>query len=222
MNTLSFTEENYLKGIYFISLTADENGPVSTNALAHKLDTRAATVTDMLRRLAQKELVDYQAYKGATLTALGEQKAVAVLRKHRLWETFLVEKLGFGWEEVHDIAEQLEHIKSPQLTERLSAFLGHPSYDPHGDPIPNAQGVFPSRAKLTLKEGIAGQTIVVVGVKDSSPQFLKHISKLGLGLGHQLKIEAIENFDGSVHINHYGRSLMLTAQAAANIYILEV
>ena len=220
MNALSFTEENYLKSIFFLSRPGTKT--VSTNALAERLQTRAATVTDMLRRLSDKDLIEYKPYKGAQLTEAGQQRAVAILRKHRLWETFLVEKLAFGWEEVHEIAEQLEHIQSTALTERLATFLGHPNYDPHGDPIPNAEGVFPKRANLTLDQVKAGQRLVVKGVKDSSTEFLRYIRKAGIGLGDELTVKDIERFDGSLQVMHHGKPLMLSAIAASNIYVKEL
>jgi DtxR family Mn-dependent transcriptional regulator len=214
---LSYTEENYLKALFALSINTAHR--VSTNALAQHLQTKPATVTDMLRRLASKDWVSYQPYKGALLSNEGQKAAVAIIRKHRLWETFLVEKLQFGWDEVHDIAEQLEHIRSSKLTEKLDWFLGKPDYDPHGDPIPSAQGVFPSRPKLTLDKAQPQKDLVVKGVKDANPAFLRFIRKAGLGLGDTLKIKHIESFDQSLQIEHSGQPLTLSAMAAANIYV---
>jgi DtxR family Mn-dependent transcriptional regulator len=214
---LSLTEENYLKAIFFISGT--ESNLVNTNAVAERLDTKAATVTDMLRKLKSKDLIHYEPYKGSRLTLTGKQQAVGILRKHRLWETFLVEKLGFGWEEVHDIAEQLEHVRSRKLTERLAQYLGNPQFDPHGDPIPDAEGVFPQRANLTLDKAELGERLYVKGVKDSSPDFLNYVAKLGIQLGDSLKVLQVEPFDSSILIKHDEREFRLSAQAACNIYV---
>lgn len=214
---LSLAEENYLKAIYFIS--GVEHNLVNTNAIAERLETKAATVTDMLRKLKKKGLVSYEPYKGVRLSKEGEVYAIAVLRKHRLWETFLVQKLSFGWEEVHEIAEQLEHVRSPKLTERLSHFLGNPQFDPHGDPIPDQNGVFPSRENLTLDEASVGDQLLVKGVKDSSVDFLNYVAKLGIKLGDNLKVLAIESFDQSVKLQHAGHEIQLSAKACANIYI---
>lgn len=216
MTTFSFTEENYLKAIYFL---APEKGLVSTNAIAERLETKAATVTDMLRKLADKELLHYQPYKGCRLSTEGRKVAVSVLRKHRLWETFLVEKLEFGWDEVHEIAEQLEHIRSPKLTERLESFLGHPKYDPHGDPIPNAAGVFPERENLTLDQIQPGHSVLVKGVKDTSPEFLRYIRKLNIDLGNTITVDHVEGFDRSMQVRTEQDQLMLSALAASNIYV---
>src|SRR5437868_332834 len=137
MNT--FTEENYLKAIYHLSLQSES---VSTNQIAASLNTKAASVTDMLKKLADKKLINYARYQGVTLTVEGERVALSIIRRHRLWEYFLVEKLSFKWDEVHDVAEELEHISSKELIDRLDDFMGNPKYDPHGDPIPDCNGLF--------------------------------------------------------------------------------
>lgn len=220
MTKLSLTEENYLKAIYFIGGTS--NQLVNTNAIAERLQTKAATVTDMLRKLKQKDLIEYQPYKGTRLKSEGKTKAIAILRKHRLWETFLVEKLAFGWEEVHDIAEQLEHIQSAELTERLCAFLGFPEFDPHGDPIPNKEGVFPRRDNVTLDRVSPDTAVMVQGVKDSSTEFLNYIAKLGIHLGDQISVQSVEDFDRSLVVKHNKKEYRLSALAAANLYIKEI
>lgn len=217
---LSLTEENYLKAIFFIS--GSEGNLVNTNAIAERLETKPATVTDMLRKLKGKALIVYQPYKGSRLSEEGKHCAIQILRKHRLWETFLVEKLGFGWEEVHDIAEQLEHVRSPKLTERLAAFLGNPQFDPHGDPIPDEKGVFPLREDLTLDNSEVGTQVLVKGVKDSSADFLNYVAKLGIRLGDKIKVLNIEPFDGSVLVEHGDQEFRLSAQASSNIYISQI
>jgi DtxR family Mn-dependent transcriptional regulator len=220
MTKLSLTEENYLKAIYFIGGTS--NQLVNTNAIAERLNTKAATVTDMLRKLKQKDLIEYQPYKGTRLKLEGKVKAIGILRKHRLWETFLVEKLAFGWEEVHEMAEQLEHIQSAELTERLSAFLGFPEFDPHGDPIPNKEGVFPRRDNVTLDRVSPDTAVMVQGVKDSSTEFLNYIAKLGIQLGDHIAVKSVEEFDRSLVVEHKNQQYRLSALAAANLYIKEL
>jgi len=220
MIKLSLTEENYLKAIYFIG--GNTNQLVNTNAIAERLQTKAATVTDMMRKLKQKELIEYQPYKGVRLQSTGNKMAISILRKHRLWETFLVEKLDFGWEEVHEIAEQLEHIQSDELTERLAAFLAFPDFDPHGDPIPNKEGVFPRRDNFTLDRVKPNVAVMVQGVKDSSPNFLNYIAKLGIQLGDHLVVRSVEEFDRSLVVEHKGGEYRLSALAAANLYIKEI
>src|SRR3984885_5178673 len=137
MNT--FTEENYLKAIYHLS---HESGSVSTNQIAAALNTKAASVTDMLKKLADKALINYEKYQGVTLTSAGQKIALHIIRKHRLWEYFLVEKLNFKWDEVHEMAEEMEHISSVELIDRLDKFMDYPKHDPHGDPIPDSDGKF--------------------------------------------------------------------------------
>ena len=146
----SHSEENYLKSIFHLEKLQQEE--VSTNAIAEQLDTKPSSVTDMVQKLADKEMLTYVKYKGTSLTDAGRKKALSVIRKHRLWETFLVQKLDFSWEQVHEIAEQLEHIKSEELINRLDAFLDYPTVDPHGDPIPDEEGNFKKTAKKLLKD----------------------------------------------------------------------
>ena len=195
----SFTEENYLKIIYI--LTERKSGDeVSTNELAEHTQTKAASVSDMLRKLGEKNYINYRKYQGVTLTESGEQIALSVIRKHRLWEVFLVEKLGFGWDEIHDIAEQLEHIDSKELTERLDDFLGNPQFDPHGDPIPDAKGKMPSVSYQKLSEIPLNQSVVMMGVSAHSPAFLQHLDKQQVKLGCELKVLEISEFDKSYSI----------------------
>ncbi len=195
---LSFTEENYIKAIFKIA--EKEKKSASTNSIARQLETTAASVTDMLKRLAEKDLINYEKYKGVTLTNEGNKIATSLIRRHRLWEVFLVEKLRFDWAGVHDIAEELEHIYSEELIQRLDAFLDYPKFDPHGDPIPNAEGRYTLRQQLPLSDLISGQTGQVVGVKEHSNAFLKYLNQLKIkpGVGLQI-IERIE-FDGSLKI----------------------
>ena len=171
---MTFSEENYLKAIYH--LTNVTNKEVSTNAIAETIETKASSVTDMLKKLAEKDLVNYKKYQGVSLTDKGKLTAKMIVRKHRLWEVFLVDKLNFAWDEVHDIAEQLEHIKSEQLINKLDDFLGNPTEDPHGDPIPNAKGQMIAIEKQLLSELAENQIGICVGVKDSSAEYVLRIS----------------------------------------------
>src|SRR6201991_3118994 len=172
MNTLA--EENYLKSIYHLSLQADS---VSTNQLAALLNTKASSVTDMLKKLSEKELINYTPYQGVSLTPEGEKIAVNIIRKHRLWEYFLVEKLNFKWDEVHEMAEEMEHISSNELIDRLDKFMGYPKYDPHGDPIPDCDGHFTHDELRQLSAMNIAQTGIISGVRDHSAAFLQHLEK---------------------------------------------
>lgn len=214
----SFTEENYLKIIY--KLSAETNSEVSTNAVAELTLTKAASVSDMLRKLSEKQLVKYQKYQGVRLTELGESVALKVIRKHRLWEVFLVEKLGFNWDEVHEIAEQLEHIDSEELVERLDEFLGFPKFDPHGDPIPDMNGLMPELRHQCLSEIGLGQIVVMVGVAEHSAPFLQYLAKIGLTLGCQIKITEFNEFDKSLSV-HIGdnSSHFISHEVAKNLLV---
>ena len=216
MERYSFTEENYLKAIFFLS--RNENKGVSTNAIAKRLDTKPASVTDMLKKLSDKELILYKKYKGVELTKNGETVAINIIRKHRLWEYFLVNKLGFGWDEVHEVAEQLEHIQSPKLTNSLDAFLEFPKYDPHGDPIPDKNGIFPKHSRDTLDTFDTGSQLTVTGVRNSSPEFLKYLEKLGVDLGCPVEILEIEDFDKSMSVKIKDKTVNISALSAKNIY----
>lgn len=217
--TFMFTrsEENYLKAIFHLEM--DANSGISTNAIASKLDTKASSVTDMIKKLADKDLLIYKKYQGVYLTDLGKKIAAGVVRKHRLWEVFLVEKLDFSWDEVHDVAEQLEHIQSPKLIHQLDAFLGNPKTDPHGDPIPDEEGNFDNidkRLLSTLKQGEFG---ICVGVDDSSSDFLKYLDKNKIGLGQKIEVIALEPFDGSLTIKVDDQQLSISHKISTNIYI---
>ncbi|WP_316841205.1 metal-dependent transcriptional regulator [Pedobacter gandavensis] len=213
----SFTEENYLKIIYHLSENKEE--AVQTNAIAEKMQTKAASVTDMLRKLSEKELISYKKYQGAHLTPLGRQTAINVIRKHRLWEVFLVEKLNFKWDEVHDIAEELEHINSPELVERLDEFLAFPKNDPHGDPIPDKNGNFDFVPFIKLSKLKKDDQGLIMGVSEHSSAFLKHLEKLGLTLGKSLTISTINDFDGSVEIIVENKKISVTREIAKHILI---
>ena len=195
---LSATEENYLKVIYKIA--EREKKSASTNTIAKFIGTAPASVTDMLKRLAGKQLINYQRYKGVTLTAAGGKVATQLIRRHRLWEVFLAVKLRFSWEAVHDIAEELEHIKSEELVNRLDAFLNYPKFDPHGDPIPNAQGKFTLRNQMSLMDAIPGNKVVLLGVREHETSFLEYLNGLNISLGTEFTIKAFNHFDKSMNI----------------------
>ena len=214
---MTLSEENYIKTIYH--LTSFLEGEISTNAIADKMETKASSVTDMLKKLAEKDLVHYKKYQGVSLTDDGKWAAKMIVRKHRLWEVFLVEKLGFSWDEVHDIAEQLEHIKSEQLIDRLDDFLGNPTEDPHGDPIPDAKGTIIKVEKLLLSELSEHQSGMCVGVKDTSSEFLRYLDKQCISLGSKIECISKEVFDASLKIKVEGRELTISNKIASNLFV---
>lgn len=213
----SLSEENYLKAIFHLE-TAYKSG-VSTNALAEEMQTKASSVTDMVKRLSDKDLVNYKKYQGVKLSEAGKNAAIEVIRKHRLWEVFLVDKLGFNWDEVHEVAEQLEHIKSEKLTNELDKFLGYPKRDPHGDPIPDSKGNFSVANRVLLSDLEKGETCICVGVKDSSVEFLQYLDKNRISLGKEIKIVEKEDFDQSMLIKMDGNELRISNQISTNLFI---
>jgi DtxR family Mn-dependent transcriptional regulator len=215
MFTLS--EENYLKAIYH--LESDSKKGISTNAIAKSLETKASSVTDMVKKLSEKEVVLYIKYQGVTLTEFGKKIAANIVRKHRLWEVFLVEKLNFSWDEVHDVAEQLEHIKSPKLINQLDALLGFPTHDPHGDPIPDKEGNINTVDKILLSTFNKDESGVCVGVNDSSSEFLRFLDKKKITLGKKITVLEKEDFDDSLSIEIDGEKLSISKKIANNLYI---
>ncbi len=214
----SFTEENYIKTIY--KLSANGMHEVNTNAIADALETKAASVTDMLRKLSAKGIVHYVKYKGVSLTEPGERVALQIIRKHRLWEVFLVEKLNFNWDEVHDMAEELEHINSDLLVKRLDEFLGFPKFDPHGDPIPSESGEMKLKQQKLLGEMAVNESGTVVGVNDSQPLFLQYLDKMGIFLGARIKVLDKIEFDNSLEINiENKRNLVVSHEVSKNIFL---
>lgn len=214
MNTLA--EENYLKAIYHLSLN-DLN--VSTNQIAAALCTKAASVTDMLRKLADKDLINYEKYQGVTLTTDGEKIALQIIRKHRLWEYFLVEKLDFKWDEVHEMAEELEHISSVELIDRLDKFMDYPKHDPHGDPIPDCNGNFKKHelkpvASLKLKE-----VGIISGVRDHTPGFLQYLEKQRLTIGKKIMVTDIIEYDNSMVLQVEETAIHISREVAKNLLI---
>jgi DtxR family Mn-dependent transcriptional regulator len=191
----SFSEENYLKAIYHLGANGAK---ISPTAIADELHNNPASVIDMLKKLTEKRLISYDKKRGARLTTIGVKAAMEVVRKHRLWEVFLLEKLGYKWDEVHNLAEQLEHVGSYELADRLEKFLGFPDYDPHGDPIPKSDGKIAEVFKTMLLEVEPGKQYKVVAVKDTSAEFLNYLQKLGIGIGTRLKVIEKIPFDGSL------------------------
>lgn len=217
---LSFTEENYLKAIYRLS----EGGTraVLTNALAETMNTRAASVTDMVKKLSTKNLISYEKYYGVKITRQGKNEALMVVRKHRLWETFLVEKLNFNWDEVHEVAEQLEHIQSPLLIEKLDEFLGHPSVDPHGHPIPDKNGCIIEVKHVQLSRLAVNKKTYIRSVTNGSPSFLQYLSKIGIYIGASVTILERVEFDGSLEVRIDGKNrAFISRDAGDNLMVDE-
>jgi DtxR family Mn-dependent transcriptional regulator len=213
----SQAEENYLKAIF--KLSGKEQSSVSTNAIAEELQTKASSVSDMVKKLFEKNLINYIKYQGVSLTENGLALAVHIVRKHRLWEVFLVNYLNFKWDEVHDIAEQLEHIQSQELVSRLDSFLEHPNYDPHGDPIPNAKGEFPKTTAIPLSELTLSSKGKVVAVEIDEPSFLKYLDKLSISIGTKVEVIEINDFDDSIDIKIDNVQTHISLDVAKNVLI---
>lgn len=194
----TLTEENYLKAIYRLSLNGDNK--ITPTAIAEEISVNAASVVDMIKKLTEKDLIIYDKVKGVKLTDRGSKTALTIIRNHRLWEVFLIEKLGYSWDVVHEIAEQLEHIKHPELADRLDKFLEYPDYDPHGDPIPKSNGEMPNLVKTLLSEIEVGKTCRVAAVKDTSSIFLQYLLELTVSIGTKIKVLDKIAFDGSMSI----------------------
>jgi len=214
---LTRTEENYLKAIYHLENL--DLKAASTNAIAEKMQTKASSVTDMIKKLADKNLANYIRYKGVTLTKKGKNTAINIVRKHRLWEVFLVDKLNFSWDEVHEVAEQLEHIKSKKLIKQLDVFLGNPTQDPHGDPIPDAQGNIPPFDKVILSQLQANDHCTLVGVKHSKAEFLKYLDKNELTIGKKITVISKEPFDESMKIKVNVKTLQISKLISQNLFV---
>ena len=212
----SQSEEDYLKAVYHLQ---KENKSVSTNAIASYLEMKPSSVSDMLKKLADKKLIYYKKYKGSSLTKKGKLIALSIIRKHRLWETFLVDKLGFGWGHVHNIAEQLEHIDSEELIDKLDAFLQFPKYDPHGDPIPGKDGMVEALNQKLLIELQKSDKGIITGVKKGTPSLLNYLDKEKIKLGDSIKVLEIREFDGSFLILINGKKIMLSEKICHNLLL---
>jgi DtxR family Mn-dependent transcriptional regulator len=216
---LSLTEEDYLKAIFHLSDNDFTKG-ISTNDIAKKIDISAASVSDMIKKLSQKGMIDYIKYQGVSLTEAGKKQALYVVRKHRLWETFLVEKLKFSWDEIHEVAEQLEHIDSQLLIKRLDEFLNYPEFDPHGDPIPNEKGEIVKIKRITLNNAPLRDNLKVVAVEETSPLFLKHLNKIRINIGTIIKVLEKSEYDGSLEVEiDNQRIMMISKDVAENLYV---
>ena len=212
----SQSEEDYLKAVYHLQ---KENNAVSTNAIANYLDMKASSVSDMLKKLSEKNYVHYQKYKGTSLTKKGKLIALKIIRKHRLWETFLVDKLGFGWAQVHLIAEQLEHINSEELIDKLDSFLKHPKYDPHGDPIPKKDGKIESLNQKLLVDLFDKEKGIITGVKKGTPSLLNYLDKNKIKLGDKIQVLEIIEFDHSFHVKINNNKIMLSEKICQNLLV---
>ena len=214
---MTISEENYIKVIYHLSLVSPKG--VNTNAIAGMLNTKASSVTEMLKKLSDKSVLIYQKYQGVNLTETGLLIAKMIVRKHRLWEVFLVEKLHFSWDEVHEIAEELEHIKSEKLVNKLDEFLDFPAFDPHGDPIPDENGAIKKVEKLLLSEAKINIDYQCVGVKDTSVAFLQYLDKQKISLGSKLKVIEKESFDETLTLLIDTKNITISNKIATNLYI---
>lgn len=217
----SLAEENYLKAIY--KLQEKHGDMVTTSALAESLDINAASVTDFIKKMAVKKLITYQKSKGVRLSEQGRQIALSIIRKHRLWEVWLVNKLNFKWDEIHEIAEQLEHVVSNELIEQLDEHLGYPKTDPHGDLIPDAKGRFAKNSSKPLLDHKVGDKTKFVGVAEHSNSFLQYLTKNNIKLGDELLVESIEDFDSSfqVKVNRKDKKL-LSREVVKNLFVIAV
>lgn len=217
----TFTEENYLKAIY--KLEEQTGDTVINSELAKALSIHSATVTDMLKKMSQKKLITYEKSKGFKLTHKGKKIAISIIRRHRIWEVFLVENLGFGWDEVHDMAEQLEHIQSEELINRLDTYLGHPKADPHGDPIPNANGEFTKSNAILLSKLLTGKQGKFSGVTDHSATFLSYLDKIEIALGDNIKVKSIEEYDNSYTLQLTNKKeIVVSSKFVNSILVIEI
>jgi len=213
----SSSKENYLKAIFHLQ---QEHTSVSTNSLAEALQTKAASVTDMLKKLKLQKLLQYEKYKGVKLTAEGRKVAVHIVRKHRLWEFFLVQKLNFGWEEVHEIAEELEHISSRKLIDRLEEFLGFPQADPHGDPIPDVQGRMPPGRQINLADLPVNTVSTISNIGDQSAQIMELLNHKNIRIGSKIEVKRKFSFDNSLEIKLRSQAAFtISGYLAKNLFV---
>ncbi len=209
----SVSEENYIKSIYHLQ---QANDSVSTNALAHQLNTKPASVTEMLKKLQVKGLLNYNPYKGFRLSREGNKAALIIIRRHRLWEFFLVDKLQFSWEEVHEVAEELEHVRSKKLVDKLDVFLRHPKFDPHGDPIPDSSGKISVLEQLPLAHLPLNKQAVITSVQNQSSELLSFLSSRNIIIGTKLEVKRRLPFDNSIEIKFKNRQSINISEQVAN------
>jgi DtxR family Mn-dependent transcriptional regulator len=221
MSSLSITEENYLKAIFKLSEKSEKS--ISTNNIAAEIKTTAASVSDMIRKLSEKKLVNYEKYHGVQLTDKGRKIAIALIRRHRLWEVFLVEKLQFSWDQVHDVAEELEHVSSPLLISRLDAFLNSPKYDPHGDPIPDENGNIVYHEETTLDQLKPKDKAMVVSVEDQSTAFLQYLDKNKLFIKSKVEVLKCDDYDSSMTIRiNNNDTLFISEKVGKNLIVKKI
>ncbi len=217
----SQTEENYLKAVYQLQLAGD-GASASTSEISNRLGSAPASVSEMLKRMAAQGWLEHERYHGVQLTPEGSKLALRILRKHRLWETFLVSTLGFNWDEVHGMAEELEHVSSDELIERMDAYLNHPTHDPHGDPIPTSEGQLMSLPTISLQAIAIGRTANVVGVSEQNSAFLQYLGKVGIALGTSICVLERMEYDNSVSVSIGGeRPINLSAEVSRHIHLAE-
>ncbi len=217
---LSSTEQDYLKAIF--AITTIESRSANTNAIAEHLKTKASSVTDMIKKLAVKKLVKYEKYKPVHLSAAGIKTATSLIRSHRLWETFLVDRLKYDWSQVHTIAEQLEHVKDSELIDKLDDYLGNPSFDPHGDPIPTRNGAFPVREEITLINMKEGQCGTIASVLQDDESFLEALNDLDICIGNDVEFLKQISFDQSIKVIINNETIILSETMASNISVQKI
>lgn len=214
----SLTEENYLKALF---LLANEKGEVNVSELSERLGIKMPTVTSMMKKLASKKLVNYESYRPLHLTERGRREAALIIRKHRLTEMFLVEKMGFGWDEVHHIAEQIEHVQSAPFFERMDALLGYPKMDPHGSPIPDKNGKLVQKHYIKLSDCRPGDQVRLAAVINASDEFLKFLNSREIALGVKIRVKAVESFDKSMTVNYGKRTGETLSQQVSERLLME-
>lgn len=217
---MAFTvaEENYIKAVYHLQ---QEQEMVSTNALSAELQTKPASVTDMLKKLKTKRIISYEPYHGVRLSSEGKKVALGIIRKHRLWEYFLVDKLQFGWDEVHEVAEELEHISSIKLVDKLDAFLGYPKFDPHGDPIPDSKGRLASQQQELLSVVSLHKSVEITAVGSQSSELLELLKHKGLQMGTRLEVKKIFDFDGSLELKMKNQQIVTISRDLASVLFVK-
>ena len=216
MLNYSTSEENYIKAVFHLQ---QQDGNVTTNELAHELNTKPASVTDMMKKLKTKKLLHYQPYQGFRLSNEGNKVALSIIRRHRLWEYFLAEKLKFSWDEVHAVAEDLEHVSSKKLIDKLDEFLGFPRVDPHGDPIPDVNGKIESSKQVCIKELPLNKQATVCHVSDQSSEILELLKHKNIGIGTKLEVKKKFDFDNSMEIKIRQQLFTISEQLAQNIFV---
>ena len=220
LHMLSFTEENYLKALVQLTVFEETRSEVGVNMLASTLEVKPATVSDMVRKLKEKSLVNYEKYGKISLTDTGRMAGMMVIRRHRLWETFLHDKLDFTWDEVHELAEELEHIHSKKLIDGLDQFLEFPEFDPHGDAIPNADGEIVIPFRKTLSEVKKGEKCKIIAVKDNSTEFLQYVDKIGLRIQDEIVVADKEEFDSLTTITFNDAQIVVSPKFSDNIFVV--